>query len=121
MRLSFHAGLVMTLLSLTATAWGGAAAPAASVPAELLQRRDMLSFGTSATADVTRDVLSLTFSTTNDGPDALSVQRELKVALDQALDQARKVGIGELCARHAPGIGALLMHADRAVHAVVEN
>ena len=91
MRRISRTALVITASALTPCAWAAPAVTAAGAATELLQRRDTLSFGTSSTIDVTRDVLSLTFSTTDDASDALSVQRDLKGALDQALEQARKV------------------------------
>lgn len=44
----------------------------------------------SATVEVTKDVLSVAFSTTRDGPDAQAVQAGLKQALDAALAEAKK-------------------------------
>ncbi len=44
----------------------------------------------SATVEVTKDVLTVTFSTTRDGPDAQVVQSGLKQALDGALAEAKK-------------------------------
>jgi predicted secreted protein len=53
--------------------------------------RERLSLTASASADVTRDLLGVGFSTTRDGPDAAGVQAALKQALDAALAEARKV------------------------------
>jgi predicted secreted protein len=44
----------------------------------------------SASVEVPRDLLSITFSTTREGPDAAAVQSQLKQALDAALAEARK-------------------------------
>ena len=45
----------------------------------------------SASVDVNKDWLSVTFSTSRDGADAAAVQSQLKLALDAALAEARKV------------------------------
>lgn len=53
-------------------------------------RRDALNLSATATQEVSRDVLSLVFSTTKEGSDAAAVQNALKQALDAALAEARK-------------------------------
>ena len=53
-------------------------------------RRDALSLSATASQEVTRDLLSLVFTTTKEGADAGSVQAALKQALDAALAEARK-------------------------------
>lgn len=53
--------------------------------------RERLSLSASATAEVTRDVLGISFSTTREGPEAAAVQSGLKQALDAALAEARKI------------------------------
>jgi len=50
----------------------------------------VLSLTASASVEVTKDVLSVTFSTTKEGPDANTVQAQLKQALDAALAEAKK-------------------------------
>lgn len=45
----------------------------------------------SASAEVTRDLLSISFNTTREGLDAAAVQSQLKQALDTALAEAKKV------------------------------
>ena len=45
----------------------------------------------SASVEVERDWLTVVFSTTREGPEALAVQTQLKQALDAALAEARKV------------------------------
>ncbi|RZL35624.1 MAG: DUF541 domain-containing protein [Rubrivivax sp.] len=52
--------------------------------------RERLSLSASASADITRDVLGVSFSATRDGADAAAVQAALKQALDAALAEARK-------------------------------
>lgn len=54
-------------------------------------KTDVLSLSASATAEVTRDLLQLRFSTTREGKEAAAVQNELKQALDAALTEARKI------------------------------
>ncbi|MDM4765782.1 SIMPL domain-containing protein [Pelomonas sp. SE-A7] len=54
-------------------------------------RRDLLSFSVNASTEVTRDVISLAFSTTREGSDPNQVQAQLKAALDAALTEARKI------------------------------
>lgn len=53
--------------------------------------RDRLNLSASASAEVTRDLLGIAFSTTREGADAAAVQAGLKQALDAALAEARKV------------------------------
>lgn len=50
----------------------------------------VLSLTANATVEVTKDVLSITFSTTKEGADANAVQAQLKQALDAALAEAKK-------------------------------
>jgi predicted secreted protein len=50
----------------------------------------VLSLTASASVEVTKDVLSITFSTAREGLDANTVQAQLKQALDAALAEARK-------------------------------
>jgi predicted secreted protein len=62
-----------------------------AISAQAAEPRERLSLSASASAEVTRDVLSIAFSTSRDGNDAASVQAGLKQALDTALAEARKV------------------------------
>jgi predicted secreted protein len=73
--------LILMSLALALTAPASADAPP----------KDRLTLSASATAEVTRDVLGVSFSTTREGPDAAAVQTALKQALDAALVEARKV------------------------------
>jgi predicted secreted protein len=73
--------LVLSTLALALSAQAAADGPP----------RERLSLSASATAEVTRDVLGIGFSTTREGPDAAAVQAGLKQALDAALTEARKV------------------------------
>jgi predicted secreted protein len=51
----------------------------------------VLGLGASASVEVVKDVLVVTFSTMREGSDANAVQAELKQALDTALAEAKKV------------------------------
>ena len=51
----------------------------------------VLNLSTSATVEVTKDVLAVVFTTTREGVDAQAVQSGLKQALDAALAEARKI------------------------------
>lgn len=70
-----------------------AAAIAAAAPA-LAQTvpppRNVVALSASATVEVTRDWLTVVFSTTREGADAASVQSQLRQAVDLALAEARK-------------------------------
>ena len=52
---------------------------------------NQLALSATASVEVTRDVLGITFSTQREGPDAAMVQSQLTQALDAALAEARKV------------------------------
>jgi predicted secreted protein len=62
-------------------------ATAADAPAV----QGVVRLSSSASVEVTKDLLSVAFSTTRDGPDAATVQSQLKQALDAALAEAKKV------------------------------
>ena len=51
----------------------------------------VLNLSASASIDVTKDLLAVTFATTKEGSDANAVQAQLKQALDAALAEAKKV------------------------------
>lgn len=59
--------------------------------ADVAPRRDALNLSTTASQEVSRDVLGVVFSTTREGSDAGTVQAQLKQALDAALAEARKI------------------------------
>ena len=66
------------------------AAPwAAAMDAAPLQ--GVVSLSSSASIEVTKDLLSVSFNTTREGTDAATVQAQLKQALDAALAEAKKV------------------------------
>ncbi len=75
--------VVLSAAVLALSSWSAQAAPDAP--------RERLSLSASASAEVTRDVLGVAFSTTREGTDAAGVQTALKQALDAALAEARKV------------------------------
>ncbi len=52
--------------------------------------QNVVQLSASAALDVQQDLLSLAMSTTRDGPDAATVQSQLKVVLDAALAEAKK-------------------------------
>lgn len=99
--------LVLSTLALTLSAHAGNDGPP----------RERLSLSASASAEVTRDVLGIAFSTTREGADAAGVQTALKQALDAALAEARKIakpgqvdvqtGGFSLYPRHDPKTGKL--------------
>jgi predicted secreted protein len=61
-----------------------------AVRAETPPPQGVLSLAASASVEVTKDVLSVTFSAAKEGPDANAVQAQLKQALDAALAEAKK-------------------------------
>jgi predicted secreted protein len=82
----------MKTRSFLLAAAGAALALAAALPAraETPPPQGVLSLTASASVEVTKDVLAVTFSTTKEGGDANVVQTQLKQALDAALAEAKK-------------------------------
>lgn len=78
-RITRHA-LALSVALAAPFAWSADAPPPQGV----------VSLSSSATLEVTRDLLSVTFNTTREGADAAAVQSQLKQALDAALVEARK-------------------------------
>ncbi len=79
-----------TLLSALLAA--GLAAPVAQVlAAELPQPQGVVNLSASASIEVAKDLLTVSFTTTREGQDAAAVQSQLKQALDAALAEAKKV------------------------------
>lgn len=72
--------ILATTLLAAVTAWADA------TPAP----QGVLNLSASASVEVTKDLLGITFSTTREGEDAVAVQSQLKQALDTALAEARK-------------------------------
>ncbi len=77
-------------LAFTAIAFAGFAATS-PVRADAPPPSGVLSLSASASVDVAKDLLALTFSASRDGADANAVQAQLKTALDAALAEAKKV------------------------------
>ncbi|HWK82198.1 MAG TPA: SIMPL domain-containing protein, partial [Caldimonas sp.] len=77
-----------SLIVAVAVALAAIAVPALS--ADTPPPQGVLGLAASASVEVTKDLLSVTFSTTREGADANLVQAQLKQALDAALAEARK-------------------------------
>ncbi|MGZ5715083.1 MAG: SIMPL domain-containing protein [Caldimonas sp.] len=78
-------------LAIAATAWTTLALLAApSFAADRAPPQGVLALSASASVEVTKDLLSITFSTSRDGSDANTEQAQLKQALDAALAEAKK-------------------------------
>jgi predicted secreted protein len=73
-------GLVLAAALATPLAWSADQPPPQGV----------VNLTSSATLEVTKDLLSVTFNTTREGSDAASIQAQLKQALDAALVEAKK-------------------------------
>ncbi len=70
----------------------GLASPVAQVlAAELPQPQGVVNLTASASIEVAKDLLTVSFTTTREGQDAAAVQSQLKQALDAALAEAKKV------------------------------
>lgn len=97
MRLATRRPRSLSLRQLLAASLLGVAAPgialaqdtAAPAPAPT-SPAGVLNLSATASAEVTRDLLSVSFSTSREGADATTVQTQLKQALDAALAEARK-------------------------------
>jgi len=74
------------LLATATLAFAGTAALADSLPPP----QGVVSLTSSATVEVTKDLLTISLATTKEGQDAASVQSQLKQALDAALAEAKK-------------------------------
>jgi predicted secreted protein len=67
------------------------AALSGAVRAETPPLQGVVSLSSSASIEVTKDLLNVVMTTTREGQDAATVQSQLKQALDAALAEARKV------------------------------
>lgn len=67
-----------------------AAALAGTPAAHEAPRENLVNFSSSATVEVTRDLLTITLQVVKDGADAAAVQAQLKQVLDGALAEAKK-------------------------------
>jgi predicted secreted protein len=74
------------LLAAAALALAGTVALADTLPPP----QGVVSLSSSATVEVTKDLLTISLATTKEGQDAASVQAQLKQALDAALAEAKK-------------------------------
>lgn len=83
---SIARGLASALMGL-AVLTGPVVAQVQSVAAPPVQ--NLLNLSASASVEVPKDWLSITLSTTREGPDGAAVQAQLKAALDAALNLAR--------------------------------
>lgn len=70
--------------SMLSLCWLGATAQVMPPPQNVLQ------LAASGTVEVQQDLLSLSLTTTREGPDAATVQNQLKAALESALAEAKK-------------------------------
>ena len=78
---TLHRSAALLLALVAPLAWSADAPPPQGV----------VSLSSSASLEVVRDLLSITFNTTREGADAAAVQSQLKQALDAALAEAKKV------------------------------
>ncbi|MES2941198.1 MAG: SIMPL domain-containing protein [Pseudomonadota bacterium] len=63
---------------------------AAAQPAPYPPPQNVLQLSAAGTVEVQQDLLTMTLTTSRDGPDPAAVQSQLKTALDAALNEARK-------------------------------
>ena len=82
---------LVAAVSLAAASLSALAAGSPSEIANALAPQGVVSLSSSASIEVTKDLLNITFNTTRGGNDAASVQSQLKQALDAALAEAKKV------------------------------
>jgi predicted secreted protein len=78
---TLHRSAALLLALVAPLAWSADAPPPQGV----------VNLSSSASLEVVRDLLSITFNTTREGADAAAVQSQLKQALDAALAEAKKV------------------------------
>src|SRR5258705_3652512 len=84
-------GGIMLLSTIARTAGAlGCLVAAAAAFAETPAPQGVVRLTSSASVEVTRDVLSIAFGTNREGADAAGVQTQLKQALDAALPEAKK-------------------------------
>lgn len=65
-------------------------ANALAQPAAVPAPQNLVQLSASATVEVPQDLLTISMNTTRDGPDAATVQNQLRTALEAALAEARK-------------------------------
>ncbi|MDP1899663.1 MAG: SIMPL domain-containing protein [Rubrivivax sp.] len=71
-------------------AWVACSAPACAFAQALPPPQNVVVLAASASVEVQKDWLTVVFSTTREAADAATVQSQLKLALDAALNEARK-------------------------------
>lgn len=79
---------LLRVMSALCLAWAVLPASAQAPPAAEMNQ---LTLSATASIDVTRDLLIITFATQRDGADAAAVQSQLVQALEPALAEARKI------------------------------
>lgn len=79
-------GSMILLMTLAAPALAQTTAAVAVAPPQ-----NVVVLAASATVEVTKDVLGVTFATSRDGADAAAVQAQLKTAVDAVLAEARRI------------------------------
>ncbi len=82
---------LVAAVSLAAASLSALAAGSPSEIANAFAPQGVVSLSSSASIEITKDLLNITFNTTREGNDAASVQSQLKQALDAALAEAKKV------------------------------
>jgi predicted secreted protein len=75
----------------TALVVGAAGIASTAVAADIPPPQGVVNLSASASLEVVRDLMSVTFNTNREGLDAASVQSQLKQALDAALVEAKRV------------------------------
>jgi predicted secreted protein len=80
----------MRAIPLTLAALTLAGASACAGAADIAAPQGLVRLTSSASLEVTKDLLSVAFGTTREGVDAATVQSQLKQALDAALSEAKK-------------------------------
>ena len=83
--------MVMPSIQQAAAALCCACAAAIACAADTPAPQGVVQLASSASVDVTKDLLSVAFGTTREGADAATVQLQLKQALDAALNEAKKL------------------------------
>lgn len=83
-----HGAALAGLLALGAVALPAAAQP---LPGFLPPPQNVVQLSAQGSVEVPQDLLSVTLNTAREGPDAGTVQNQLKVALDAALAEAKKL------------------------------
>ena len=86
----FSMSLRRTRILVASTLAAAAGHALADTPTPMAPAQGVVSLTTNANAEVTKDLLAVTLTTTKEGQDAAAVQAQLKQALDAALAEAKK-------------------------------